>query len=275
MKDIHRKHFFTNLHLANRRHWEQAASYWEELRDRDALWRRCPDDPELAFAGTALTQIRTFADPLTDKQVCVLGSGDNYAAFALAGMGARVTSTDIAQAQLDVAARRARILNLDIRFLRADATRLAPLASARFDLVCSTNGFFVWIADLASVFEEVFRLLKPGGCYIFYDVHPFLRPWRDQVQPLEMEKPYWDTGPFKDEDQPPSYEFNWTLADLLNPLVGAGLRLRRIDESPAGSSNFWKGASYEPGEDRSLLDWRQHPRAGLPVWLTVVAQKPG
>ncbi len=67
----------------------------------------------------------------------------NYAAFALAGCGARVTSVDISQRQLDVAADRARRLGLHIAFVRADAARLVELAAGTFDIVTSTNGFFV------------------------------------------------------------------------------------------------------------------------------------
>lgn len=262
------------MHDANRRYWERSADGWAELRDRDGLWRRCPQEPAIAFAGAAYEQIRECQGDLTGKQVCVIGSGDNYAAFALAGQKARVTSTDIAQAQLDVAAARAHLLRLDMDFVQADAADLAPLACGRFDLTCTTNGFFVWIADLKAVFAEIFRVLKAGGFYVFYDIHPFQRPWRDQVKPLEMMKTYWDTGPFEHRDGGDKYEFNWTLADLLNPLMETGFTLIRIVESPADDANFWEGYAYEPGDDRSLLDWHVNPRAGLPVWLTVVAQKP-
>ena len=33
------------------------------------------------------------------------------------------------------------------------------------------------------------------------------------------------------------------------------------------------GDAYEPGKDASLMGWRVNARAGLPVWLTVCAQK--
>ena len=46
------------------------------------------------------------------------------------------------------------------------------------------------------------------------------------------------------------------------------------DEDRARDARFWEDASYLPGADASLLDWRSNPRAGLPVWLTVAAQKP-
>jgi SAM-dependent methyltransferase len=264
-----------HMHEANRRHWDASAAGWRELRDRDQLWRRCHLEPTLAFDGAALAMIHEFVGSLAGKRACVIGSGDNYAAFALAGMGAAVTSTDISGAQLRVAAGRAAELGLEIAFTRCDAADLQALDSRTFDLVCSTNGFLVWIADPARVFSEVHRVLREGGYYILYDIHPFLRPWKDQITPIEMEKPYTDTGPFEYEGaEGPAYEFNWTLSDILNPLLGSGLVLRKMAESSASDPRFWEGDAYLPGTDRDLLDWRCNPRAGLPVWLTLAAQRP-
>jgi len=220
----------TDIHEANRRYWDDLASDWQALRDRDGLWRRCAQEPELAFEGGALELILSCCGDLAGTEACVIGSGDNYAAFALAGLGARVTSTDISQRQLDIAHVRAGHLGLDIDFVRADAAGLAPLPDNAFDLVCSTNGFFVWISQPARVFAAVQRVLKPGGVYIFYDIHPFQRPWQDQVEPLQMEKSYWDTGPYTDDEG--TFEFNWTLADLVHPLADAGLLLKKFAESP-------------------------------------------
>ncbi len=56
--------------------------------------------------------IRRYTGDLRGKPALVIASGDNYAAFALAGMGARVTSTDISARQLEVARQRAELLGL-------------------------------------------------------------------------------------------------------------------------------------------------------------------
>jgi SAM-dependent methyltransferase len=266
------------MHKANRRYWDRQASDWERLRDRDQLWRRCVREPALGFRGRALEFIRDAVGrgqaDLTGKRVCVIGSGDNYAAFALAGMGASVTSTDISAEQLAVAARRAAELELEITFVRCDAAELRPLEDTHFDLVCSTNGFFVWIAEPARVFAAIHRVLKPSGHYIFYDIHPFMRPWKDTRDPIEMEKPYFETGPFVDDaPEARTYEFHWTLSDLLNGAANAGLSLRRMAETPAADARFWEDHAYLPGADERLLDWRHNPRAGLPVWLTLDLRK--
>ena len=261
------------IHEANRRQWDDMAADWEERLNRDGLWRRCHREPELAFEGWTLETIREMMGTLDGKRVCVIGSGDNMVACALASLGARVTSTDISEARLKLASARAEALGLSMEFVRSDAASLDSLSDSSFDLVCSTNGFFVWIADLAAVFSEVARILKSGGAYVFYDVHPFMRPWKEQLGPVEMAKPYWDTGPFHESEED-SYEHHWTIADLLNPLAQAGLVLKEVIESPARDAAYWGERNETADADNSLLDWRTNPRAGLPVWLTVSAMVP-
>ena len=157
----------SEIHEANRRHWNSQAPAWEERLNRDGRWHKCHEEPELAFEGETLTTIREMAGDLRDKQACIIGSGDNMAAYALSGLGAVVTSTDISEERLKLAADRAESLGVSIDFVRSDAADLGFAADATFDLVCSTNGFFVWIADLGAVFREASRILKPGGAYVF------------------------------------------------------------------------------------------------------------
>ena len=152
-------------HEANRRLWNDHVAIWEERSNREGRWQRCHLEPDLAFEGGALELIQEFAGGLEGKQACVIGSGDNMATFALAlaGLGAQVTSTDISEERLAMGSRRAEQLGLSVSFVRADAAHLEPLGDSSFDLVCSTNGFFVWISDLESVFAEVARILVLGG----------------------------------------------------------------------------------------------------------------
>ena len=179
------------------------------------------------------------------------------AGFALAGLGAQVTSTDISEEQLATASRRAESLGLSISFVRLDSAGMESLPDSSFDLVCSTNGFFVWIADLEAVFCEVARILKPRGCYVFFDVHPFQRPWKEQGIPVEMGKPYWATGPFRKRNND-SCNFHWTLADLLNPMAAAGLMLVKLLESPARDTRYWLGSSGGEVGDH-VLAWDPPP----------------
>jgi ubiquinone/menaquinone biosynthesis C-methylase UbiE len=65
----------------------------------------------------------------------VLGSGDNQVVFALSGIGARVTSIDISEQQLDFARSRTAALALSVEFVRADVVDLTCAAATGKPLV--------------------------------------------------------------------------------------------------------------------------------------------
>ena len=137
------------IHEANRQYWNSTrASKTERQTENAGLWQLCCKEPNLAFDCEALEIIHEFVADLDGKDVCIIGSGDNHAAFALAGLGAKVTSIDQSEKQLEVASRRASELDLSITFIQADATDLDCLGSSGFDLVCSTNGFFIWKMEM-------------------------------------------------------------------------------------------------------------------------------
>jgi len=60
-----------------------------------------------------------FLKHIEGKEVCVLGSGDNEVALALVGLSGRVTSVDLSERRLDIAANRAGRLGLQLSFVPA------------------------------------------------------------------------------------------------------------------------------------------------------------
>src|SRR5215472_15198346 len=97
------------------------------------------------------------------KKIAVLGSGDNQVVFALAGMGALVTSVDISKRQIEIARSRATALGLQVEFVQADVVDLSMLADATFDIVYTGGHVAVWVSDLRRYYAEAARILKPGG----------------------------------------------------------------------------------------------------------------
>jgi len=279
----------SSYHEGNRKNWNAKADEWRALRVEDGVWERLRLEPELAFQPKALEVVRKHVGPLEGRSVCVLASGDNYAAFALGGLGAEVTSIDISGRQLEIAADRARAIGLSIEFVQADITDMPHVSSGRFDLACATNGTNVWLSDLGKYYAEVFRILRRDGRVVSCDVHPFQRPWEGRLTKTEIRKPYWDTGPYESHEVVSSeagaeggercteevtcYNFHWTVADTLNALAASGLLLSEMREEPDAHGHFWTSSSYALERNEELLDWRKNPLAGLPVWLMLVAQK--
>ncbi|MDQ2730882.1 MAG: class I SAM-dependent methyltransferase [Armatimonadota bacterium] len=163
------------IHEATRQQWDDRSRQWEERGDRCGLWQRCAVDPGLVL----IPQELQFLKGIAGKKVCVLGSGDNQVVFALAGLGATVTSVDISEAQLAVARKRAAKLNLCVTFLRADVTDLRELPNDGFDLVYTGGHVAVWVSNLEPYYREAVRILKPGGLFMVNEYHPFRRLWQD------------------------------------------------------------------------------------------------
>lgn len=251
------------LHAANRKRWDAGARQWAERADSRGTWKRCPEEPGLVLCEKELEYI----GDLSGKRVCVLGSGDNQVVFALAGLGALVTSVDISQKQLDIAEARSISLGLDVSFLRADVTDLSCLEEGSFDAVYTGGHVAVWVADLVKYYAEALRILRSGGLFIVNEYHPFRRIWRNSEESMIVQTGYLERGPFAyefDDDilRPEKgelrcYEFHWTMADTLNAVLKAGGRLLFVDEY---------------GEQ--VCDWEGAPMQGLPESLLIIAEKP-
>ena len=201
-------------------------------------------------------------------------SGDNHAAFAFHLLGARVTSSDISQRQLDNAQIIAEKHNWDIKFLLDNTITLEASSADSYDLVYTSNGVFVWINDLPSMFENIYRTLKYGGVYISFDIHPFTRPFTDSDPANEsaiiVKKPYDHTDL--------GVEKHWRMQDLLNTVIDSGLSIKHINEMYPEFGTYWFESTggrdgLTDDELKKLYDWKTNPLAAIPAWLTVVSRK--
>ena len=259
------------MHEANRRGWDALSAQWQAEIDARVDWLSIPDNIHLVLDDVELK----YLGDVSGRSVCVLGSGDNLVAFALAAAGARVTSVDISQTQLDIAAGRADELGLSIRFLRADVTDLGELgelcgprgqSEGGFDIVYTGGHVAVWVSDLKRYYGEGCRILKPGGLFMVNEYHPFRRLWKHGPGPLEQAFHYFDHGPFtydRSEDltegagpsRPPgppgppgplpSYEFHWTVSDMVRALLDGGCELLAMEEYGDGRQDWEGGAPLE------------------------------
>ncbi|MBX2814528.1 MAG: class I SAM-dependent methyltransferase [Saprospiraceae bacterium] len=253
---------FSDLHQANQKRWDAAADNWAACADSRGIWQKCHEDPGLVFSPPLMP----FLQDIRDSRVAVLGSGDNQAVFALAGLGAKVTSVDISENQLQHARERAEHLGLEIAFARADVTNLDVLESNSFDLVFTGGHVAVWVADLQQYYAEAIRILRPRGRFIVEEYHPVRRIWKESRDALVPEHSYYNRGPYryllgddvlyKGNGSLESFEFHWTISDMVNATIDAGARIMRLEEYG------------ESGED-----WEDAPMEGLPEQFVIIAEK--
>ena len=244
-------------HEANRRYWNERTDLWEERSDREGRWSRCHEEPDLAFEGGALQLIQEVSGGVCNKRVCVIGSGDNMAAFALAGLGGsshvdrhfgKAVGDRLAQGGI------APVVHL-VRpggFGRHGVVGRFQLRTSYARPTASLSGYPTWKRSSAKSPESSSRAAATCSS----TSTPFNAPGRNRRTPVEMEKPYWATGPFRKPGND-SCNFHWTLADLLNPMAAAGLTLVRLLESPASRHPVTGG--IHPAVKSATMYWNGPP----------------
>ena len=226
--------------LASRRWWDgDADDYQDEhgavLGAVDFVW--CPEGLREADAH--------LLGPVRGTRVLELGCGAAAGARWLAGQGAKVVGLDLSAGMLRHAALTGHSSGVRVPLLQADALAL-PFADGCFDTVCTAFGAVPFVADSEAVMREVFRVLRPGGTWVFSITHPMRWIFLDEPgeEGLRAIHSYFDRRPYVEQDPAgvPSYvEQHRTLGDRVRELVGAGFVLRDLIEPewPAGHEAIW------------------------------------
>ena len=239
-------------HQANRAFWDTSTEWWKEREDQRGLWKRAHQEPHLVLSPTEMR----YVTDIEGVEVCVLGSGDNEVAFALAGLGGHVTSVDISARRLAVAADRARTLDLSVRFVQADVTDLSALADDSFGLVYTGGHVSVWVANIQQYYAEAGRILEPGGLFVANEYHPMRRMWED-ANSHEPRYRYLDRGPHRSSaEKLPTFEYHWTVADHVQAAIDGGCRIVEV---------------VEYGESIEDEQWLEK----MPAHLLIVGRKEG
>jgi arsenite methyltransferase len=146
------------------RAWAQELGYPEpELS-------RVPDATVESFAGVANHWLLGRVEP--GEVVLDLGCGagtDLLIAAQMSGPAGRVIGVDMTRAMLERAAASAREMGLENVALHESLIEALPLEDASVDVVIS-NGVIDLVPDKDAVFDEIDRVLRPGGRLQLADV---------------------------------------------------------------------------------------------------------
>ena len=172
-------------------------------------------------------------------------------------LGAQVTGVDISPEAIKYARSIASQLGIDATFIISDIMELMDQIQARYDIVFASTGVLCWIPDMGRFAATVRQLLKPGGFFYLHDGHPF----RDMLDKTEQGKAivkndYFHTGvteyesftdyTVKDLEIPrKSYEWAWTLGQLITAIGQAGMRIEYFHEYPQYFYSGYAGVDVE------------------------------
>jgi SAM-dependent methyltransferase len=223
------------------RHWwdldadNYQTEHGEFLGVVDLVW--CPE-------GLREAEARLLG-PVAGRQILEVGCGAAAGARWLVTQGAEVVAVDLSTGMLRHAVGAAEASGVWPMLVQADAMAL-PLRDAAFDIAFTAFGAVPFVDDSAAVMREVFRVLRPGGRWVFSTTHPmrWIFPDDPGEAGLVAVQSYFDRRPYVEFD--PSGELTYvehhrTLGDRVRELVGAGFRVVDIVEPewPEGHERPW------------------------------------
>ena len=162
-----------------------------------------------------------------------------------ARLGAKVIGVDFSDKAIALARSLAARLNIKADFIQSNIYELPACLNGRFDIVFTSQGVLCWLPDLPEWGRIIARTLKKGGVFYIFEGHPFLNMFEYNKETRQQEMMYsYFAGPAT--QWPPGYDYadvnagmsvgtcEWTysMSDIVNAIIGAGLRLEFLHEFP-------------------------------------------
>jgi len=198
--------------------------------------------------------------------------------------GAIVTGTDISSEGIRLAKLLAKQSKLEASFIESNLYNLPKVLSEKFDIVYTSIGVLCWLNDLVEWGKIISHFLKTGGFFYIAEIHPFSMVFDNETKNIKDLQVYYNyfhdprpleflaDGSYASEMKiEPKKEYEWahSMADIINSLIEAGLRIEFLNEYPF---TVWR---QFPFVERGLDGFYRlkDQKAEIPLFFTLKAVK--
>lgn len=221
----------SSAHDHNRRAWDARARKGERFA-------RPASDRDVHDAETVGASESWISGEFSGKDVLCLAAGGGRQSILYAARGANVTVVDISPEMLVIDRQVAAERQLPITTVVASMDDLTSLRQASFDYVIQPVST-CYVPDVARVYEQVARVIRPGGIYISQHKQPasLQADTRPSGSGYELIEPYYRSGPLPPvagsrHREEGTLEFLHRWEELLGQMCRAGFVIEDLFEPP-------------------------------------------
>jgi SAM-dependent methyltransferase len=238
------KYTTSDAETANLAHWEEMV----EVHVQGGAYCKLPD----FRAGEAILDplVTSEIGDVRGKKILHLQCHFGLDTLSLARLGAEVTGIDFSPAGIAAAQALSAETGVPGRFIRCKVEEVPQHLNETFDMVFTSWGAIIWLANLTTWGQVIAGLLAPGGTFYMAEGHPLaLALDEDAPSPhpgslllrhscLSPREPArWETATdYADEttrlENKTTFEWNHDLGTVVTALSAAGLRIDYLREHP-------------------------------------------
>jgi SAM-dependent methyltransferase len=241
------------FHQDNAAAWDVTAAIYERDEPHDIAMLRSGGTSLMPQEQAALGDLAGWCNHAIHLQ-CAGGTDT----LSLLRQGAyAVTGIDISPRMIACARRKTAALAVSAdpaSWYCCDVLAAPPELDGTANLVHTGRGALCWMMDLDAWAHTVSRLLKPGGKLHVFEGHPLDWVWDVEASAFQFDPErgdYFAHAPYAGEIWPKPFvdrqaevdpatlrlhDHPWTLGQILNSVIGAGLRIEYFEEYP---QPFW------------------------------------
>ena len=271
-----------DMSLTNEEAERENIKYWDEI----APVHYKSYHIESLLRGNSLIddiQKRDFY-PVAGKDILHLQCHIGTDTLSLALDGANVTGVDFSEESIKIARKLQERLQVKSDFLCSNIYDLKDVLSGKYDIVYTSQGVLAWLKDIDKWGELINHFLKDNGIFYIMEIHPVKYIFDDTIEnELVVKHPYFhadspvqwgddDYPDYADQNYVPkhcSYEWTWTLSDIVNALMKNGLIIEQLNEY---DTLFYNGL---PGMIQDERGWwyLEKYKGKIPYTFTIKARK--
>jgi SAM-dependent methyltransferase len=215
---------------------EHNRQVWDARVRSGARFTQPARDEDFRNPLAAVDAAGWLGSSIAGKDVLCLASGGGRQSALYAAAGAHVTVVDISAEMLAIDRQVAAERGLELRAIEASMDDLSALGQSIFDIVIQPVST-CYVPNVMQVYEQVARVLRPGGLYISQHKQPV--SLQTAVEPdargYAIVEAYYRSGPLpavngSSHREPGTLEFLHRWEELLGGMCRAGFVIEDLNE---------------------------------------------